>query len=139
MDKETQKKATTALARLIVDAKLPFNMVTNKAFRDFIQTLNKHVPSISRRTIVREIENEFKERMPMIKECIRKVDSNITLTCDVWSSRTLRGYFVVTAHWIDDNFELQNVVLDFVHFPPPHDQSSTKSLLLKIIHDFQIE
>jgi len=136
---EALKKVTTALSRLIVDAKLPFNVVENKAFRLYAQSMNSRVPTYSRRTIVRCIEDEYEATTPKIKAVLQNVKSNIALTCDGWSSRVYRGYFVVTAHWITETFESRNIVLEFVYFPEPHNQWTTKALLLRIMYDFQIQ
>lgn len=139
LEGEELSKCTRALARFIVDAKFSFNLVENRAFQSYVSTLNKHVPSISRRSIVRVIEDEHAERRPMIQQVIRDIDSNIAITCDGWSSRVFRGYFTVTAHWITADFDLKEVVLDFVYFPAPHNQWTTKAFLSKILHDFEIE
>jgi hypothetical protein len=49
-----------------------------------------------------------------------------------------RGYFVVTIHWITPSFDMQSLVLDFLHFPPPHDQRNTRDILLNIINDYKL-
>lgn len=105
-----------------------FPLVESESFRAFIRVLNKHVPHISRGTVVRDIEEEHAKRLLMVKEVMRKVSSNIAINYDGWSSRVLRGYFVVTAHWIMVEFELKKIVLNFVYFPAP-----------QIMHKFEIE
>ena len=138
MRDETIRQATVALSRFIVDAKLPFNIVENQGFRTFVSSLNKHLPTISRRTIVRSIEDEFASTLPRIREVFQNISSHIGITCDGWSSRVLRGYFVVTAHWISDEVDLKHVVLEFVRFPIPHNQWTTKELLLRIFADYRV-
>jgi hypothetical protein len=49
-----------------------------------------------------------------------------------------RGYFVVTIHWITPTFDIQSLVLEFLHFPPPHDQHNTRDILLNIINDYKL-
>jgi hypothetical protein len=63
---------------------------------------------------------------------------SVALTCDGWLSRVFRGYFVVTIHWINPTFDMQSLVLDFLHFPPPHDQHNTRDILLNIINDYKL-
>lgn len=130
---EALEKVTTELTRFIVDAKLPFNVVEKKAFRSYMHRMNPRVPPYSRRTIVRCIEDEHKQTMPEIKKVLQHITSGIALTCDGWSSRVYRGYFVVTAHWITEEFELKHIVLEFSYFPEPHNQCTTKALLLRIL------
>ena len=91
MQKETIEKATAALARLILDAKISFKIVEHSTFRAFICTLSRHVPAISRNTFIRAIEDLYSETIPRVKGTLRKVDSSISITCDGWSFRVLRG------------------------------------------------
>src|SRR5690349_5995081 len=72
---------------------------------------------------------------------LENIPGRIALTLDGWSSRVVRGYLVVTAHWIDttkDSWTLRSCVLDFVHFPPPHNTETTSELLLKVLEDYNI-
>lgn len=136
---EALSKCSTALVRLIVDAKLSFNLVENNAFQSYVRTLNKHVPTISRRTLVRAIVEEHGKRVPVIKKTLEDIDSNLAITCDGWSSKVYRGYFAVTAHWITKDFDLKSMVIDFVYFPPPHNQWTTRQVLSTILHDWGVE
>lgn len=67
---------------MIVDAKLSFSLVENEAFCACCRSMNNHVPPISRRTLVRVIEDEHANIVPVIKETIRKISSNIAITED---------------------------------------------------------
>ena len=106
MRDETLGNATISLSRFIVDAKLQFNIVENRGFRSFVRSLNKHVPSISRQIIVRSIEDEFNATLPRIRELFSNISSHIVITCDGWSSRVLKGFFVINAHWISSDVDL---------------------------------
>lgn len=48
------------------------------------------------------------------------------------------GYMVITVHWIDEEWKLQSVVLEFCYFPPPHNQHTTSDLILSVVKDFNI-
>ena len=61
------------------------------------------------------------------------------ITMDGWSSRVMRGYMVVTLHWISSEWELCNAVLEFKYFPSPHNQFTTSDLLLSIMKDYNIQ
>ncbi|BBN03751.1 hypothetical protein Mp_2g26060 [Marchantia polymorpha subsp. ruderalis] len=62
----------------------------------------------------------------------------IALTLDCWSSRVMRGYMVITVHWIDEEWKLQSVVLEFRYFPPPHNQHTTSDLILSVVKDYNM-
>ena len=84
------EKCTKALIRFIVDAKLSFRIVQSKAFRSYVATLNKHIPTVRRRTLVRLIQGEHMEKMEIINQTLSDIKSNIAITCDGWSSRVYR-------------------------------------------------
>ena len=94
---------------------------------------------MSRRTIVRTIEEEYEAIMPLTKDELRNCSGRIAITCDGWSSRVMRGYFVTSVHWISNNFEMKHLVLDFLYFPAPHNKYTTCDLILKVLKDFDLE
>lgn len=53
----------------------------------------------------------------------------------------MRGYLVVTAHWIDTkrNWKLRSCVLEVMNFPSPHNTSSTSDMLLTIFEDLNLQ
>lgn len=65
-------------------------------------------------------------------EGLQAIES-ISLTCDFWSNRNSKSFFVLTGHFISSRFELKRTVLDFSHFPEHHtaDQIAT-TLRLKL-------
>ncbi|KAK9755642.1 hypothetical protein RND81_01G040400 [Saponaria officinalis] len=54
----------------------------------------------------------------------------ISLTSDCWSSVITDGYISLTAHFIDENWQLQKRVLNFSFLPPPH---SGVAMSIKVI------
>lgn len=55
--------------------------------------------------------------------------AQLSVTVDGWSSRVFRSDVVITAHWVDVEWKLRTILLDFVRFPSPHDGASVKNLL----------
>ena len=51
---------------------------------------------------------------------IAKQKSHVSLTADLWSSNQNLGYLGVTAHFIDDEFELQKKIIAFKQISFPH-------------------
>jgi hypothetical protein len=138
MSDHDKHAATTALARLIVAAKLSFKLVESPVFRGFTKSLNKFLPTISRRTLWRCIQDEYDAALPRIRNTINEIPGLVALTYDIWSSRVFRSYFVVTIHWISTTFDMQRLVLEFLHFPSPHDQHNTRDFLLNIINNYKL-
>ena len=139
MNPEAAQRVTVALAHFLVDVKVSFRTVENKAFQKYARCLNRNAPIVSRRTLVRTIEEDFDRTRPIIIQALQKLGSRFALTRDGWSPRVMRGYFVITVHWISEAFLLKSVVLEFLYFPPPHNQFTTRDLLKKRISEWKLE
>jgi hypothetical protein len=50
----------------------------------------------------------------------------------------MRGYFVITLHSIDADWKLRSAVLEFIYFPPPHNQFSTSELVLAVLKNYNL-
>jgi hypothetical protein len=83
------------------------------------------------------IQDEYDAALPRIRNSINKIPGLVALTCDGWSSRVFRSYFVVTIHWTSTTFDMQRLVLEFLHFPPTHDQHNTRDIQLNIINNYK--
>ena len=66
----------------------------------------------SRKTLPTRIEKLFKEQFQSAKDEVQtQPKGNIHITHDSWTSDANISYYVVTAHWLDANFVLQERIL----------------------------
>jgi len=49
-----------------------------------------------------------------------------------------KGYIGITKHWIDLDWNLKAVTLDFKHFPTPHTGESAATILREVLDEFHI-
>lgn len=62
---------------------------------------------------------------------LRDVES-LSLTCDFWSNRNSKSFFVLTGHFISPQFKLEGTVLDVSHFSEEYSAD-------KIANHFQLK
>jgi hypothetical protein len=55
----------------------------------------------STRTISRRIVEMLRIAEPLLSSFLRQLDVSISLTLDGRSNRNLKGFYVVTVHWVD--------------------------------------
>jgi hypothetical protein len=103
-----------------------------------VYSLNRFYKLPSRRTIVRAIDDVYKEKIAEFMIILESIPGRVALTCDGWSSRIMRGYFVVTLHWICNDWRLRSSMLEFRYFPSPHNAVTTSELLNMILRDYNI-
>jgi hypothetical protein len=100
-----------SLVEFIVYDKQTFSVGENDSFRKFVYSLNRFYKLPSRRTIVRAIDDVYKDTIVEFRRILESIPGRVALTCDGWSSRIMRGYFVVTLHWICNDWRLRSSVL----------------------------
>ena len=49
------------------------------------------------------------------------------------------GYTCLTAHYVNENWELKNIILNFCHMPPPHTGTHLLEKILSFLEEWGIE
>ncbi|KAM0001748.1 putative HAT dimerization domain, ribonuclease H-like superfamily, hAT-like transposase, RNase-H [Helianthus debilis subsp. tardiflorus] len=75
----------------------------------------------------------------ILKDKLEKVTGRICLTSDLWSSITTDEFMALTAHYVDENWNLRKKVLNFRVIPPPHSGSILAEHLINFLADWGIE
>jgi hypothetical protein len=70
-------------------------------FKQLVVSLTNGYEPPSTRTILRRIVELFRIAEPLVSSFLRQLDVAISLTLDGWSNRNLKGFYVVTVHWVD--------------------------------------
>ncbi|CAN1761948.1 Putative AC transposase [Linum perenne] len=93
-----------------------------------------------RNTIKKEILGMYDIERVKIKN---KIDANIgriSITTDMWTATTQqKGYMVVTAHYIDNNWRLRNHMLQFIYVPAPHTADNLASRLFRCLMEWNVD
>lgn len=112
------------LVPFIVQKKQLFNLGESPRLRKFLYRPNTYYTLPSRRTLCRATDDEYDSYFNLITAKLVKLDSKISLTVNGWSSRIMRGYFVITADWLTDDWELKSDILYYQRFSL-HDKKNT--------------
>jgi hypothetical protein len=108
------------LVRMVVEGMVPFSTVDLKTLRSAFNLLKPGVPIPSAKTLKSDLMACFREEDDRINERLRRECSKISVTLDCWVSPNNKAYLGVTGHYIDKNWALQSLLLDFVPLPGPH-------------------
>jgi hypothetical protein len=139
-----EKTYRELLAAFIVETNSAFSLVESTTFHKLIRYLNSAAPLLSRRTLVKDITALHDNLKPHLKEQFRKhttVDGGrISLTLDAWSSSfSRRAYLGITAHWMDSNFQLHDIVIAFKLLRGSHTAANIAAVVLRVLKDWNIE
>ena len=64
-----------------------------------------------------------------------KSPRRICLTSDCWIACTSDGYICLTAHFVDDNWKLNNKIPSFCKMEPPHSEFELEKKVYDCLKD----
>jgi len=82
-----------------------------------------------------KIHKREKQRLP---RSLSQLSCRICLTSDLWTSCVGHGFLSLTAHYIDDEWNLHAKILNFCHMPPPHTASALHDKLHDLLKEWRI-
>ncbi|CAN7127878.1 unnamed protein product [Brassica rapa subsp. narinosa] len=99
---------------MIVLNELPFSFVESEGFRRFCHNVLPMYTVHCRRTATEDIFGMFMREKAILKELFGSDKKRVSLTTDIWVAPTTSySYMVITAHWIDRNWDMQKRIISF--------------------------
>lgn len=124
------KSLNTQLVKWITKGYHPFSVVDDVEFRKFTQMLNPGYLLPSRKTIsnglLRQIYNDCVQK---VKKKFQDIEG-VCLTVDSWISINNDSFYAVTAHFINNNDELDSALLKCQEFGDRHTAANIRQLIL---------
>ena len=134
-----QKKITEAIAGMVVCDLQPASVVEKKGFQHLIQLMDPRYTIVSRQTLQYTIiPKKAKECFDSIVSKLENIRS-VSVTLDIWSSRRMHSYLCVTAHIINNEWDMQMYLLDCSRIVGRHTASRIVSDLQEILEKYKIE
>jgi len=62
----------------------------------------------------------------------------VSITTDLWTSRSKTGYIGITGHWLNDKFEPYDILIGIESIAYPHTATVISNYLEKYIEDYRI-
>lgn len=138
-----QQRAITnsILSDLIVNCNMPLSFVEHQSFQHFLSIMDNKYSPVSRRTVMSKLDGLVADRQMKLKSELAKAD-NVSVTVDIQSDRRMRGFLVVTTHWInigDDRLELKSQLLACNRFKGSHTGDRICEEFEQICEEYQIK
>ena len=107
----SQEEVVKGIVEYIMIDEVAFSCVESEGFRWMMWKVQPklHVPS--RRTIVRNLFTRYDTMKDQLKREIHK--HRVSLTTDTWTSVQNLNYMVLTAHFVDDEWNMHKRILNF--------------------------
>jgi hypothetical protein len=104
-----------------------------------IKYLHPDAPLISRNTLKADLKNLHIRGKQNVKFILNGCPWRICLTSYLWTSLTTDGYICLTTHFIDKNWVLSKMVLNFSFMPPPYNGISLCEKTYNMLEEWVIE
>ena len=117
----TWKTFSRLLARFVVSSNSPLSVVENRQLQEFVDAISDKRYSLPSRYI---LKNHI--MLPMVEETEAVVKATLAkaeafgITTDGWQSDPGDSYESVTAHWVDENYELKKCLLGTIPMKERH-------------------
>ena len=99
---------------MIVLNELPFSFVESEGFRRLCHNVLPMYTVHCRKTATEDIFGMFMKEKASLKHLFCFEQNRVSLTTDIWTTPTTSySYMVVTAHWIDRNWDMQKRIISF--------------------------
>ncbi|CAL5421443.1 unnamed protein product [Camellia sinensis] len=112
-------KVREAASHMILYHEYPFMKMEHVLFNKFMRTATPYWQKISRTTAKNDCVSTYDIQKKKLKALMKNVN-RVSITTDLWKSGQKIQYMVITAHFVDDDWQLQKRVLNFCNVPPPH-------------------
>jgi hypothetical protein len=130
------------LLAFVVKNNLSFRLVEQDEFIKLIQHLNPFAPTVSTRTLVRDLKKEFEEGQKILKAKLAdhvKISGRFSLTTDCWTAGNYKEFAAITIHWVNSSWEHQSEILDVVELTNPvHSGAYLAQVVIKATDFFDI-
>ena len=127
------------LIQWVIVSQQPFTVVEEPSFVEFAHSLHPDALIPSADTIKRNIFKLYEENIEKIKDILRKVSGKISFTTDIWTSPSTKSFLSLTAHFIDIEWKLQSVIVDFIQICGSHTGVNIKNTFILGLENLSIE
>jgi len=95
------RKYKNVVVDFVIGGDISLRAAGGTRFKELLQSLTNGYSPSSMRTILRRIVELYLIARPLLVAFFSSLNVAISLTLDGWSNHNLKGFYVMTAHWID--------------------------------------
>ena len=127
------------LIRWIVIRQHPFTIVEEDQFVSFVHSLYPSAKIPTADTIKNKIMTNYETDKIKMQAILKDLPGKVSFTMDCWTSPSTKSFLSITAHFINKDWKLQNVIIDFIQMQDSHTGSNIKDAFLLGISDMSLE
>lgn len=122
----------------IVNDSQPICVIKNMDLRILLNELDPAFIMPCQETIRKMIHEAFNYTLPQLKNLIKNEATSVSLTLDLWTSRSRQGYLGVTCSFIDSEWKLKEFTLTIEYARYPYTAIHIHETLESILNEWEI-
>ncbi|WCJ24851.1 Zinc finger BED domain-containing protein RICESLEEPER 2 [Euphorbia peplus] len=135
-----QRRSQIDLARMIILHGYSFQMVDHVGFRVFVKNLQPLFQLVSSDKLEAECMDIYFQEKQKVFEVLDKLPGKVSLSANLWcSSEDAAEYLCLTAHYIDDAWQLRKKKLSFIVVDPSHTEDLHSEVIITCLMDWDID
>ncbi|XP_037829561.1 E3 SUMO-protein ligase ZBED1-like [Kryptolebias marmoratus] len=132
------QKITETIAYFICQDLRPYSVVENAGFRRMVNAMEPRYQIPTREHLTKVcVPRLYTQTKAHVKASLDSAE-RVALTCDRWTSRTTEAYVTITAHFINEEWELVNFILQTTDMPKSHTGQNLAEHLRKALTEWGI-
>lgn len=134
-----QRRSRFDLARMIILHGYPLSMVEHVGFRVFVKNLQPLFELVTFNRLEDYCMEIYAKEKQKVFEVLDKLPGKISLGVDVWTASDDAEYLCLTAHYIDEAWQLKKSVLSFFLIDPSHTEDMHSEAIMSCLMDWDID
>ena len=134
-----QRQSQFGLARMIILHNYPLAMVEHVGFKIFVRNLQPLFELVTYNKVEADCMEIYAKEKQKVYEILDKLPGKISVTADVWTASDDAAYLSLTAHYIDEDWQLKKRILNFVTIDPFHTKDMHSEVIMTCLMDWDID
>ncbi|XP_059661394.1 zinc finger BED domain-containing protein RICESLEEPER 1-like [Cornus florida] len=134
-----QERSQLDLARMIMLHGYPLAMVEHVGFKMFVKNLQPLFEVMTNSTIELDCMTIYGKERQKVHDMIHGLHGRISLAVDMWTSPENAWYLCLTANYIDEDWNLQKKMVNFVTLDSSNTDYTLSEVVIKCLIDWSID
>ena len=134
-----QRRSRFDLARMIILHGYSLAMVEHVGFKVFVKNLQPLFELVNCDRVEADCLEIYMKEKQKVNEVLDKLPGKISLSAEKWASLDNAEYFCLTAHYIDESWQLHKKILNFVMIDPSQTEDLHSEVVMTCLMDWDID
>lgn len=133
------KRSEMDLARMIILHGYPLTMVQHSGFQLFVRNLQPLFDLVTFEKVEADCIEIYQKEKHKVCEVLDKLPGKFSVSADIWSANEGVSYLSLTAHFIDESWQLNKKLLNFIMIEASHTEEMLSEVIMTSLMDWDID